>query len=295
MPGTDGDALPEWRKMWNFGDPAGTEAHFREALAAGEKAGDAEYVMIVTTQLGRAQGLQRRFDDAHDTLDSVEAQLDGASAEVRVRYLLERGRVLNSSGSPETSVPLFEEAWRVGQGAGIDPLTADAGHMLGIVLPPDEALAWSERTMAFCESSADEGCKSWLGPLYNNTGWTHHDRGDYDKALALWEKSLAFREEQGAPDPVFIARWTIGRCYRSLGRIEEALALQRQLHSDRAAADSPGQGYVEEEIGECYLALGQADEAKPWFAEAYDMLHTDEWLQAEEPERLARLKDLGGR
>jgi len=292
---TDGDAnaLPDWRKMWDFGDPAATEARFREAVAAGEEAGDAEYVLVVTTQLGRSQGLQRRFDEAHATLDAVEAQLDGASSEVRMRHLLERGRTLNSSGGAEASAPLFEEAWRLGQDAGLDALTADAGHMLAIVRPPDEALAWSERTMAFCESSADEGCRRWLGPLYNNTGWTYHDDGDYEKALALWEKSLAFREEQGAQEPIFIARWTIGRCYRSLGRLDEALELQRQLHDDRAAAGAPGSGYVEEELGECLLALGRGKEATPWFAKAYEMLHTDEWLQAEEPERLARLKELG--
>ena len=59
---TDGDAnaLPDWRKMWDFGDPAATEARFREAVAAGAAAGDAESGLFVTTPLGRSRG-RRRF------------------------------------------------------------------------------------------------------------------------------------------------------------------------------------------------------------------------------------------
>jgi len=110
----------------------------------------------------------------------------------------------------------------------------------------------------------------------------------------LWEKSLAFREKQGAENPTFISRWTIGRCYRSMERFQDALALQHQLHEDRAAAGNPGKGYVEEEIGECLLALGRGDDARPWFKTAHEMLRTDEWFKAEEPERLARLGRLGG-
>ncbi len=70
--------------------------------------------------------------------------------------------------------------------------------------------------------------------------------------------------------------------------------MQHELQRDRAAAGSPGKGYVEEEIGECLLALGQIEEARPWFAVAYRRLQREAWLRAEEPERLARLKELGG-
>ncbi|MDF1800086.1 MAG: tetratricopeptide repeat protein [Planctomycetota bacterium] len=290
--------LPDWRPLWNFQDPAGSEVRFREALAAGEAAGDDEYVLVVTTQLGRTFGLRRLFEEAHAILDTVEARLDGASTEVRMRYLLERGRTINSAGDPAASMALFEEAWDIGHtpaAAGLDPLTADAGHMLGIAAGGEAALDWAERTIRFCEESDDPRCKGWLGPLYNNTGWTQHDLGNLEAALELWQKGVAFREAAGDEDSIFIARWTVGRCYRSMGRLEEALASQQALHAARAAAGNLGAGYVEEELGECLLALGRADEATPWFGKAYDMLHTDEWLQAEEPARLARLKELGGR
>ncbi|MCP5022553.1 MAG: tetratricopeptide repeat protein [bacterium] len=286
-------ALPNWRAMWNFGDPAGTEEKFREALNEGIAAQDQEYIWVVTTQLARTLGMQRKFADADAILDGIRGDLDKASIEVNLRYLLERGRVLNSSGKAEESIPVFEAAWNMGQGKEQDPLTADAGHMLGIAAKGEAAIEWAHRTMGFCEASPDERCKGWLGPLYNNTGWTLHDQSNFEGALELWEKSLTFNQTKGDTNTIFISRWTIARCYRSMGRMDEALAEQLSLHKDRATAGDPGMGYIEEELGELYLALNNPKEARPWFSKAYEMLGKDEWLKAEEPERLERLKKLG--
>lgn len=52
-------------------------------------------------------------------------------------------------------------------------------------------------------------------------------------------------------------------------------------------------GYVEEEIGECLLALDREEEAQPHFARAYAILHGDLWLKRDQPERLNRLASLG--
>jgi tetratricopeptide (TPR) repeat protein len=289
------DALPDWRKMWNFGDPAGTETKFRAALEAGIAAGDHEYAWVVTTQLARTQGLQRKFEEAHAILDGMRSDLAKASTEVNMRYLLERGRTKNSAGDATGSAEQFEAAWNLGQGANLDPLTADSGHMLAIALKGDAALDWAKRTMEFCEASPDNRCKSWLGPLYNNTGWTLHDQGDFESALELWQKSLAFRQAEGDANTIFVSRWTIARCYRSMGRLDEAIAQQLSLQKDRAAAGDPGAGYIEEELGECLLALGKAKEAAPSFAKAHEMLSKDEWLKANESDRLQRMKDLGGK
>jgi tetratricopeptide (TPR) repeat protein len=290
-----GPELPEWRKMWNFGDPAGTAERFEEAIAAGEAAGDREYVLIVTTQLARTQGLQRDFDRAHEILDGVETELEGRSAELRMRYLLERGRTTNSSGSPEKSVPYFEEAWEVGLKNGEDVLAVDAAHMLAIVLPGDQQLAWSEKAMALAEASNDERCKGWLGPLYQNTGWTYHNMGDLEKALATWQKCLAYHQERDNTEQIWVARWLVARCWRSMGRYQDALAEQKSILDDRVAAGSPGKGYCEEEIGENLWALGRREEARDWYGKAWDLLKDDKWMQSDDAERLARMKERGGR
>ena len=50
-----------------------------------------------------------------------------------------------------------------------------------------------------------------------------------------------------------------------------------------------------EEIGECLLTLKREDEARPYFAKAYEVLSQDELLVEQEPDRIARLKELGGK
>ena len=57
------------------------------------------------TQIARTEGLQREFEEAHAILDTVEAMLTDEMGVPRIRYLLERGRVYNSSNQREKSKP----------------------------------------------------------------------------------------------------------------------------------------------------------------------------------------------
>lgn len=89
--------------LWDYDDPAGSEARLSERLAAlaGEPALRAELL----TQIARAQGLQRRFDDGQRTLDEAAAQLAHLPPRVASRYVLERGRLHRSAGQPDAARP----------------------------------------------------------------------------------------------------------------------------------------------------------------------------------------------
>jgi tetratricopeptide (TPR) repeat protein len=123
-------------------------------------------------------------------------------------------------------------------------------------------------------------------------GWTYHDAGDYEQALATFQKATASRREEGNPALVRIALWAEARTLRSLGRVEEALALQQELLREFDALGEQD-GYVYEEIAECLAALGRDDEARPYFARAFETLSRDHWLAESEPARLVRLRTLG--
>lgn len=278
--------------LWNFSDPAATEAAFRPLLASATRGSG--YHIELLTQIARTQGLQRRFADAHATLDEAEQLLaDGlAGQRALVRYLLERGRVFNSARQQHLAVPLFERAWEAAQAAGDDFYAVDAAHMLGIAAPLEQQTEWSLRAIALAERSPEPRARNWLGALYNNLGWTLHDQGHHADALDLFEKGLAFRRERGQAPETRIAQWTVGRALRSLGRVEEALAIQRDLLAEHALNGSKD-GYVFEELAECLTFLGQPAEAETYFAQAYEALSQDAWLVEAEPERLARLKDRG--
>jgi tetratricopeptide (TPR) repeat protein len=281
----------DFDNLWNYDDPTATERQFRQLLPDAESKGDKSYLAQLLTQIARSQGLQRRFEDAHQTLDLTAALLTDDLQTARVRYLLEQGRVFNSSGKPDQARPLFLQAWELAQTAHEDFYAIDAAHMIAIVEPPESQMEWNLKALALAESSDQPRARKWLGSLYNNIGWTYHDAGQYNEALSVFEKALKYREEQGEPTAIRIAKWCVARTLRSLGRTQEALDQQRVLLAEHKAAGTKD-GYVNEEIGECLLALGRADEARPYFAQAYTVLSQDEWLAANEAARIARLKSL---
>jgi hypothetical protein len=53
-------------------------------------------------------------------------------------------------------------------------------------------------------------------------------------------------------------------------------------------------GLLTEELAECLLAQGQEKEAREAFARTYELVSTDPWFPPDEPERLARIRELGG-
>ncbi|HET9952465.1 MAG TPA: tetratricopeptide repeat protein [Candidatus Eisenbacteria bacterium] len=286
--------LPDFDAEWDFDHPDSTEARFRSILPAARRAGDPDYLVQLLTQVARAEGLQMKFDDAARTLDEAESLLTDKWPDGRVRVLLERGRLLNSSNRREASKRYFLEAWEFSNTRVVpDVYRVDVAHMLGIVESGDSSVSWNRTAIAIAETSADPKARRWLGSLYNNLGWTYHDKGEYATALDLFQKALRAREESGKKSDIRVARWCVARAMRSLGRLDEALAMQEALLAEGKAEQAPD-GYVEEEIGECLLGLGRPAEATPHFAAAHALLSADPWLQRDEAERLERLRRLGG-
>lgn len=290
---TTSPPLPDIDSVWDFDHPDASEAAFAALLPLARASDDPDYLAQLLTQVARAEGLQMKFDHASRTLSEAEALITPETPTARVRLLLERGRVLNSSKRREESMPFFRQAWDLAREIGAGGLAVDAAHMLGIVEAGDSSIAWNNEAIAYAEGSEDPKARRWLGSLYNNLGWTYHDAGDAATALGLFQKALAAREAEGTPGPVRIARWCVARALRTLGKIDDALAIQRRLLIEGEADHAPD-GYVREEMGECLLARGDEAGARPHFAAAWTTLSEDPWLQRDQPARLDRMRRLGG-
>ena len=286
------DDLPDLDTLWDYNDPEKSEQAFRELLPGAQESENADYHAQLLTQIARTHSIRRQFNEAHHILDDAEALLSDQTPIARIRYLIERGRTFNSAGDVESARPLFEEAWDLARGIGEDYHAVDSAHMLGICEREDKALRWNETAMKTAEASPDARAKEWLGALYNNTGWTYHDAGDYERALQLFEKGLTWRVERDNPVTVQIAKWSVARALRSLGRTSEALDMQRALLAEHESAGTKD-GYVYEELAECLLILGKADDAQPFFDLAYHELSKDAWLKENEVDRLDRLQRFG--
>ncbi|MCD6176247.1 MAG: tetratricopeptide repeat protein [Candidatus Cloacimonetes bacterium] len=289
--------LPNFDAMWDYQHPDSTEVIFTEMLkgmkGSAESSYDAEYHAELLTQIARTQGLQGKFIQAHATLDSVKNMLGENMKTAQIRYLLERGRVFNTSGEWEISKPLFLKAYEFGVENGLDIYTLDAAHMMGIVEPPDKQLEWSLKALKIAEETSDTNCKGWLGSLYNNIGWTYHDLKEFDQALSYFQKGYEWRTEIGDENGARIAKWTIGRCLRSLKQNEEALKIQKEIQAVIEEKKIPDDGYVFEELAELYLLNGNMELAKKNFTLAYEELSKDRWIVKNQPDRLRRLKKLG--
>ncbi len=166
--------------------------------------------------------------------------------------------------------------------------------MMAIVSNSGKAMEWNQKALALAEKSSDAKARRWRASLYNNIGWDYFSQGEYDSALTMFEKAVPARIEQNQPTELRIARWCVAKAQRMLGRIDDALTIQRSLEAEWRESGEGEDGFVFEEIAECLLAKGDTDSAKPYFARAYKSLSTDMWLSRDEPDRLNRLKELGG-
>jgi len=292
-------AAIDFDALWNYEDPAATEAKFHAVRPEVAAAGDHGRLMELDTQIARTQALQRNFDGALATLATVQAGLKPDEARAEVRYELELGRTLRSSGKPADARPHFERAKTLAAAAHQEALAIDAIHMIALVEPdPAQQIALNREAIEFAKASADPKARGWQASLWNNIGMTYQGMGQLDQALAAFQNQLPLREQQGNGHLIRVARWMIAWVQRLKGDLPAALAAQEALERDQAAAGDSG-GYVFEELGEIHLALAakepasdHAARAQAYFAKAYAQLKDDPDL-ADDPARVARMKRLG--
>ncbi len=192
-------------RFWNFDDPGLSEGRFRAALA--DPAYDDDERAELATQLGRAIGLQGRYEEADALLDSI----DGDEPTVAVRVLLERGRVLNSGGHPEMAVPLFEQAAELADHLGEDFLAVDALHMLAIA-DTAHAETWTRSALEYASTVHDARTKRWMVALHNNLGRALHEASRCAEAMVEFQLAEQWAERVGTPQQQERAREAIDAC-----------------------------------------------------------------------------------
>jgi tetratricopeptide (TPR) repeat protein len=283
--------LPDIDSLWNYGDPQATELTFQEILPQARLDGNRDYLAQLLTQVARSQVLQRRYEEGLATLDEVVPLLSDDTPMARVRYLLERGRVWNDTGQTEEAKSAFQEAHHLALQHGLDTLAVDAAHMLGVMTPFDEAADWNRRALALAESSQESAARRWIGTLYANLGGNCQQLGDYGAAEQAFTQAIIAHELAGHAERARWARLGMAKNLRLRGDASSALALMQRLLVEMQAAGEPD-GYAQEEVAECLLALGREEEASPFFANAYALLSRCAWFPPQEAHRLQRLKEL---
>jgi tetratricopeptide (TPR) repeat protein len=282
-------ATDRLRPLWDFDDLDASEMRLRAQLD--EETTDAGRAEVLT-QLARVQGLRGSFD-AGDLLLDEAVPLAGDDAVARARVDLERGRVRRSSGDPEAARPLFDAAFATAVEAGQTFIAADAAHMAALVAPDrDGFIAWTQRGIELATN--DEDARHWLGPLYNNIGWNSYDADEFEEALTSFRRGLEAREAEGEEGAsVEIARWTIGKALRALGRSDEAVPLLEQAVAWAETSGAPD-GWFHEELALEYAELGRDADAATQAAAAVPLLEREDPDFVADEERASRLRALVG-
>ena len=192
-------------RLWNIKDPETSEQRFREALA--DPAYDVDEKAELATQLGRAIGLQGRYEEADALLDSV----DGDEPTVGVRILLERGRLLSASNHAAMAVPLFEQAAELADHLGEEYLAVDALHMLAIADSAHAGL-WTRSALEYASTARDPHTRHWMVALHSNLGWALHGEGRFTEALVEFQLAEQWAERAGTPSQEQYAREAIEAC-----------------------------------------------------------------------------------
>ena len=230
-------------ELWDFDDPAGSEARFRAAVDVAEGADR----LVLLTQVARALGLQERYDEGH----ADPRRPGGRQGRGRDQGRARARPVAALCRDPDAARPHFEAAAMTAREAGLEALHVDALHMVALVAPAEDQQRLTEEALAVARRSSDESARNWDASLLNNLGMTHADAGDWPAALAAFEEALAARERQSRSGAdagrTRVARWMVGWALRNLGRTDEALAVQTALKAelDAVGEDDP---YVDEEL-----------------------------------------------
>ena len=299
--------LENFDDLWGLGNPIVIEKKFRELLPQAMALKDKSIYLQLLSQIALTQALQKKFDDAHGTLNDAEKILTAEHDLARVRILLERGRVFHQAGMVlqqdeeiTQAKVLFEQAYELGAKHQFDFHTINAAHMVAIVSEKvEQKIEWNEIAIKLAEKTKDQKAHAWLGSLYNNLGQNFLEAKQFDSALVVLKKTLELRKKEGHAPNIRVAKWAIARTTRFLEQIDEALTLLNALIkeydeiSNNGNLDMPPEmftmtrGLVYEELAETYNA-----KARVVSKLAYDDLSKDEMFRKTEPKRLERLKEI---
>lgn len=292
--------LENFDDAWGiYGEPVAVEKKLFELLSQAEKENSTAHLEILS-QIALAQALQKRFDEAHDTLNKAESLLTSAHLRAYVRIFLERGRAFQQAGNLYDAKRYFEKSYELSAQEGLDVYTIDAAHMIAIISEnTNDKIHWNQQALEMAQKTNSNRAQLWLGSLTNNLGQNYLDAKMYDKALSYFQQALEYRKKESYQPNIRVAEWAIGKALRYLGRIDEAINIQTEVLKKYEAVAQSGKldcpeiiftqlrGYVYEELSEIHQATAQR------YAQLAlkDLAH-NEIVKSTEQEKLNRLKKL---
>ena len=107
---------------------------------------------------------------------------------------------------------------------------------------PDSAFYFAQMGYDFAEAVDN---KKWMSTLLNTQGVSFYFKGNYERALEYYSKSLAIRKKLADKKGMGTSYGNIGNIYDDQGNYEKALEYHsKSLSIEKELGDKKGMGFI---------------------------------------------------
>jgi len=237
-----------------------------------------QHVLVeALAQVARSYLITDRKEEGRTWLERAEKAASPSVPLGWSRYLGVRGRFEWQDEDLEKATATFTEMYNYCLEHELHSRAVDAAHMVAITAPPEKQIVWASKGIWAAEKGDVE---EWLGPLWNNLGWTYEDLGRHEESLDALLKAREYHWKLGGEMNKLIADWSVGHAYRMIGEhqaaaqwIRPVLAWSERLYDIEPSPEAAEWiGHSCRELGELALQRGEQQEALEYFRRAREKL-----------------------
>jgi tetratricopeptide (TPR) repeat protein len=264
--------------IFKSGKYAESRGIYQQALKEAESANNNSDQTEALSMIARSYLILDDKETGYDWINKAEAKANNDEELGWSRYLGVKGRFLWQDKKNDEATLMFQDMYNYCSERKLHERAIDAAHMVAIAGTSEQQIEWGKKGI----KEAEEGnIGSWLGPLWNNLGWTYEDTKQYDSSLAAYLKARDYHYQHGTDRNKVIADWAVGHAYVNLKDYENADKWMRPLLAKfEEMEDGEFTGFTCRELGEIELANNNYQAAHDMFDRSEKLLKEagmDEW------------------
>ncbi len=241
-------------------------ALYEKAVTLAERERATATLVEALAQVARCYSVVGAHENGQPWLNRAASLAKESDPPGWARYRLVLGVYQRDAGDRDLATETFIDLYDYCRKHELHERAVNAAHMVAIAADLETQIIWARKGIEAAEAG---GFTHWLGPLWNNLGWTYADLARYEDSLAALIKAREYHYLGGNDRAKLLADWSVGHAHRMVGELRIARewitdVLERsQMRYDLDPNPDTAQwvGHAAQEFGEIALAeqnYGQA-------------------------------------